>query len=50
MNRLRRPGVCPHDLEDPAGGVGPWEGRAVLALWTAAALLAGWRAGRRRDA
>jgi len=34
----------------PEGGVGPWTGLAVMALWAAAALLAGWWAVRRRDA
>ncbi|MEU6318872.1 ABC transporter permease [Streptomyces sp. NPDC047009] len=36
--------------QDPAGGLGPLTGLAVTALWAAAALLAGWRAVRRRDA
>jgi ABC-2 type transport system permease protein len=36
--------------QDPAGGPGPWTGLGVTALWTAAALLAGWQAMRRRDA
>ncbi|MGW1882780.1 ABC transporter permease [Streptomyces sp. NPDC001970] len=35
--------------QDPAGGLGPWTGLAVTALWAAAALLAGWQAVRRRD-
>ncbi|MBL1097366.1 ABC transporter permease [Streptomyces coffeae] len=35
--------------QDPEGAVGPWTGLAVTALWTAAALLAGWEAVRRRD-
>ena len=34
----------------PEGGVGPWAGLVVTALWAAAALLAGWWAVRRRDA
>ncbi|MEU1799697.1 ABC transporter permease [Streptomyces sp. NPDC019937] len=34
----------------PEGGPAPWTGLAVLALWAAAALLAGWRAVCRRDA
>ncbi|MFF7656428.1 ABC transporter permease, partial [Streptomyces sp. NPDC007983] len=34
----------------PEGGPGPWTGLAVMALWAAAALLAGWRAVCRRDA
>ncbi|MER8073635.1 ABC transporter permease [Streptomyces sp. NPDC094034] len=34
----------------PAGGLGPWTGLAVTALWAAAALLAGWWAIHRRDA
>ncbi|GHE43179.1 ABC transporter [Streptomyces longispororuber] len=36
--------------EDPAGALGAWQGLAVTAAWTAAALLAGWWALRRRDA
>ncbi|MFJ9173099.1 ABC transporter permease [Streptomyces sp. NPDC102360] len=32
------------------GSLGPWAGLAVTALWSAAALLAGWWAVRRRDA
>ncbi|MGA5868371.1 ABC transporter permease [Streptomyces cinereoruber] len=36
--------------QDPVGQVGPWAGLGVAALWTAAALLAGWWAMRRRDA
>jgi ABC-type transport system involved in multi-copper enzyme maturation permease subunit len=37
---------------DPQFGrdYGPWEGIAILVLWTAAALLGGWLAMRRRDA
>ncbi|WP_406448083.1 ABC transporter permease [Streptomyces sp. NBC_00876] len=34
----------------PEGSLGPWEGLAVTAAWTGAALLAGWWALRRRDA
>jgi ABC-type transport system involved in multi-copper enzyme maturation permease subunit len=34
----------------PTGGIGPWTGLAVAALWAAAALLAGLRAVHRRDA
>lgn len=42
---LTRPG-------DPQFGrdYGPWEGIAILVLWTAAALVGGWLAMRRRDA
>ncbi|MGW7199741.1 ABC transporter permease [Streptomyces chryseus] len=36
--------------QDPAGGLGPWTGLAVTALWAAAALVAGWWAMHRRDA
>ncbi|MFF4791978.1 ABC transporter permease [Streptomyces sp. NPDC001276] len=36
--------------QEAAGGLGPWTGLAVTALWAAAALLAGWWAVRRRDA
>ncbi|MGW2329768.1 ABC transporter permease [Streptomyces sp. NPDC001700] len=36
--------------QDPMGDLGPWAGLAVMALWVAAALLAGWWAVRRRDA
>ncbi|MFD9906975.1 ABC transporter permease [Streptomyces sp. NPDC059063] len=36
--------------EDPTGTLGPWTGLAVTAAWTAASLLAGWWAVRRRDA
>ncbi|MFE7753029.1 ABC transporter permease [Streptomyces sp. NPDC057428] len=36
--------------QDPAGGLTAWAGLAVTALWTAAALLAGWWAMNRRDA
>lgn len=36
--------------QNPAGGLAPWTGLAVTALWAAAALLAGWRAMDRRDA
>ncbi|MFJ9041849.1 ABC transporter permease [Streptomyces sp. NPDC102406] len=36
--------------QDPAGGLGPWTGLAVTALWAAAALGAGWWATDRRDA
>ncbi|GAA1008913.1 ABC transporter permease [Streptomyces thermogriseus] len=36
--------------QTPAGGIGPWPGLAVTALWAAAALLAGLWAVRRRDA
>ncbi|MFE9020021.1 ABC transporter permease [Streptomyces sp. NPDC007808] len=36
--------------QDPAGGLGPWAGLAVTALWAAAALVAGWWAMHRRDA
>ncbi|GGZ80903.1 ABC transporter [Streptomyces subrutilus] len=32
------------------GSLGPWEGLAVTALWSVAALVAGWIAMRRRDA
>lgn len=37
---------------DPRFGrdYGPWEGLAILVLWTVAALLGGWFAMRRRDA
>ncbi|HEX2144568.1 MAG TPA: hypothetical protein VHG10_08685 [Glycomyces sp.] len=37
---------------DPQFGrdYGPWEGIAILVLWTAAALVGGWLAMRRRDA
>ncbi|GAA2228619.1 ABC transporter permease [Streptomyces amakusaensis] len=37
-------------FQDPVGSLGPWAGLAVLALWTAAAVWAGWEALRRRDA
>ncbi|MFF2848136.1 ABC transporter permease [Streptomyces sp. NPDC058001] len=36
--------------QNAPGTPGPWTGLAVLALWAAAALLAGWWAIRRRDA
>ncbi|MFF9124068.1 ABC transporter permease [Streptomyces sp. NPDC014889] len=36
--------------QQPAGGLGPWTGLAVTALWATAALLAGWWSVRRRDA
>ncbi|MFF5426913.1 MULTISPECIES: ABC transporter permease [unclassified Streptomyces] len=36
--------------QDPVGGLGPWAGLGVTALWAAAALLAGWWAVTRRDA
>ncbi|MBB4794525.1 ABC transporter permease [Streptomyces nodosus] len=36
--------------QDPPGGVGPWTGLAVTALWAAGAVLAGWWALHRRDA
>ncbi|MEU4893441.1 ABC transporter permease [Streptomyces sp. NPDC044780] len=36
--------------QDPAGGLAPWPGLAVTALWAAAALLAGWCTLHRRDA
>ncbi|MFI8425960.1 ABC transporter permease [Streptomyces sp. NPDC085479] len=36
--------------QTPPGGLGPWTGLGVAALWAAAALLAGWWAVRRRDA
>ncbi|MFI1188247.1 ABC transporter permease [Streptomyces californicus] len=36
--------------QNPDVGPGPWTGLAVTAVWTAAALLAGWWAVRRRDA
>ncbi|MFI1389569.1 ABC transporter permease [Streptomyces griseoaurantiacus] len=36
--------------QEPAGGLGPWTGLAVTALWAAAALVAGWWAMHRRDA
>ncbi|MFD4612943.1 ABC transporter permease [Streptomyces sp. NPDC058440] len=36
--------------QEAAGGLGPWTGLAVMSLWAAAALLAGWWAVRRRDA
>ncbi|MCX3063283.1 ABC transporter permease [Streptomyces beihaiensis] len=36
--------------QHPSGALGPWSGLAVTAAWTAAALLAGWWAVRRRDA
>ena len=32
------------------GALGPWQGLAVTALWTTAAVAAGARAVRRRDA
>ncbi|MFE0106124.1 ABC transporter permease [Streptomyces sp. NPDC059009] len=35
---------------NPEGTLGPWTGLGVSALWTAAALLAGWWTLRRRDA
>ncbi|MET9696674.1 ABC transporter permease [Streptomyces sp. NPDC006529] len=35
---------------NPQGELGPWAGLGVMALWTAAALGAGWIAVRRRDA
>ncbi|MFD6422544.1 ABC transporter permease [Streptomyces sp. NPDC060198] len=35
--------------KNPAGSLGPWSGMAVTAVWTAAALLAGWWAIRTRD-
>ncbi|MEU3215756.1 ABC transporter permease [Streptomyces sp. NPDC006971] len=35
--------------QNPEGSLGPWGGLAVTAAWTAAALLAGWWAIRRRD-
>jgi len=34
----------------PDGPIGPWAGLGVTALWTCAALLAGWYAVNRRDA
>ncbi|WFB06207.1 ABC transporter permease subunit [Streptomyces sp. LX-29] len=34
----------------PEGGLGAWSGLGVLALWTAAAVWAGWRVLERRDA
>ncbi|MCM2392137.1 ABC transporter permease [Streptomyces albipurpureus] len=37
-------------LQDPTGPLSPWAGLGVLALWTGAALWAGWVALRRRDA
>ncbi|MFF8955884.1 ABC transporter permease [Streptomyces sp. NPDC014894] len=37
-------------FQDPVGVLGPWTGPAVLSLWVAAALWAGWEALRRRDA
>ncbi|WP_282694848.1 ABC transporter permease [Streptomyces sp. CC208A] len=37
-------------FQSPLGPLGPWTGLGVTALWTAAALLAGWWAMRRRDA
>ncbi|MFF9146806.1 ABC transporter permease [Streptomyces sp. NPDC055051] len=37
-------------FQDPLGPLGAWTGLGVTALWTAAALLAGWWAVRRRDA
>ncbi|MFJ6609571.1 ABC transporter permease [Streptomyces sp. NPDC091289] len=36
--------------QNPEGGLGPWTGLAVAAVWAAAALLAGWWAVRNRDA
>ncbi|WP_428957731.1 ABC transporter permease [Streptomyces sp. cg35] len=36
--------------QDPVGALGPWTGLAVAALWSAAAVLAGWWTVRRRDA
>ncbi|MFI8103132.1 ABC transporter permease subunit [Streptomyces sp. NPDC086023] len=36
--------------QDTAGGLGPWSGLAVMALWAGAALVAGWLAVYRRDA
>ncbi|MFF8914136.1 ABC transporter permease [Streptomyces sp. NPDC015032] len=36
--------------QNPTGSLGPWSGLAVTAAWTAAALMAGWWAIRRRDA
>ncbi|MFD4833162.1 ABC transporter permease [Streptomyces uncialis] len=35
---------------DPVGDLGAWSGLAVAALWSLAALLAGWWTVRRRDA
>lgn len=35
---------------EPQGGLGPWSGLGVLALWAAAAVMGGWLAVRRRDA
>ncbi|MFG2294274.1 ABC transporter permease [Streptomyces sp. NPDC048603] len=35
---------------EPHGELGPWTGLGVMALWTLAALVAGWLAVRRRDA
>jgi ABC-2 type transport system permease protein len=37
-------------FQEPLGTLGAWTGIGVTALWTAAALLAGWWAVRRRDA
>ncbi|MFF9474756.1 ABC transporter permease [Streptomyces roseolus] len=37
-------------FQEPLGTLGAWTGLGVTALWTAAALLAGWGAMRRRDA
>ncbi|MFI8322778.1 ABC transporter permease [Streptomyces sp. NPDC085529] len=35
--------------QNPTGPLGPWTGLGVMALWTAAALAAGWWSLRRRD-
>ncbi|MEV5978478.1 ABC transporter permease [Streptomyces sp. NPDC052114] len=35
---------------DPPSGLAPWTGLGITALWTGAALLAGWWSLRRRDA
>ncbi|MEV7531513.1 ABC transporter permease [Streptomyces hydrogenans] len=37
-------------FQEPMGTLGAWTGIGVTALWTAAALLAGWWSLRRRDA
>ncbi|MEU3605161.1 ABC transporter permease [Streptomyces sp. NPDC035033] len=37
-------------FQEPLGTLGAWTGLGVTALWTAAALLAGWWSLRRRDA
>ncbi|WP_371646196.1 ABC transporter permease [Streptomyces sp. NBC_00597] len=36
--------------QEMTGDLGPWTGLGVMALWTAAALIGGWLAVRRRDA